>query len=270
MNPIRRPSRLGVRVPPGALNSGLVHVYKLQCRTFTFGVQMRLVIKFALAFALGVGCLSLSASPASATGAVDNSTLSAPVSAGWVVVSSSQSVGGSFVAGSSGVLDQLVFTAQTIGTPTNLTAAIYATDGAGLPIGTALASQAVDISGLPVNPSYANAAVVFLTPAHVTRGTRYSFVLTSSDSGSNAFGIKFTTTTFANISKLTKGVGAWVSTSTNPPLFATYLTPDAGATSDQGDRISIIHQALPMPSSGKCADLVDADFAWGTGHGNHG
>lgn len=39
--------------------------------------------------------------------------------------------------------------------------------------------------------------------------------------------------------------------------------PTTGAA-EQGPR-PLIHQGLPMPATGSCADVQDADYAWGTG-----
>jgi hypothetical protein len=187
----------------------------------------RPLVRVSLIAAIVAGLVLMVPPASAATETLDQSTLTGPVSDGWVVVSSTQSVGGEFTAGLSGVLSRLDVRIQRIGTPTNLTASIYRVDGSGYPTGGALATQAVNFTGIPVNPDSAIATVNFTTAARITQGVRYAFVLSSTDSGANAFGVKFTTTTFTNIAGLRTPLPGptWARDAANPPLFATYVSP---------------------------------------------
>jgi hypothetical protein len=180
---------------------------------------------------LSTALLLAAATPASAASTVDVSTLGSSVSSGWVIVSASQSAGGNFTAGLSGTLDTLEVTAQTIGTPTNLTASIYLVDGSGFPTGSALATTAVNFSGLPANPAYANLTIPFSSPASITQGTRYAFLLSSTNASGNAFGLKYTSPAVSGIRLFSGGPGSWVDMNLSP-LFATYVTTPASTVAE--------------------------------------
>jgi hypothetical protein len=63
---------------------------------------------------------------------------------------------------------------------------------------------------------------------------------------------------------------AWLYLS-GPTSIARVIFQDAGGSgNDQGSGTEAagpvpVHQGLPMPESGSCADVKDADYAWGTG-----
>lgn len=53
-----------------------------------------------------------------------------------------------------------------------------------------------------------------------------------------------------------------------PHLAAFYTestAPCFTAAGNEPAKFTVVHQALPMPASGKCADVIDADISWGTG-----
>jgi len=164
--------------------------------------------------------------PAQATETVDQSSLSGDISNGWRVVSSDQRVGASFMANLSGQFSRLDVRIQKIGSPTNLTASLYAVDGSGFPTGAALVSQAVDITEVALNPSSTVTRVSFATPPSITRGVRYVFILSSTDSGSNAFGVKFTSPSPNNMPEVyAQGSPTnWTVDVARTPLFQTYVT----------------------------------------------
>lgn len=75
-----------------------------------------------------------------------------------------------------------------------------------------------------------------------------------------------------NISSSWSSTTIWVSCSSvnngYPHLAAFYTAATAPcytANSNEPTRFTVVHQALPMPLSGKCVDVVDDDYSWGTG-----
>jgi hypothetical protein len=177
--------------------------------------------------------------PAQATETADQSSLSGDISNGWRVVSSDQRVGASFMSNLSGQFSRLDVRIQKIGSPTNLTASLYAVDGSGFPTGAALVSQAVDITDVALNPSSTVTRVSFATPPSITQGVRYVFILSSTDSGSNAFGVKFTSPSPNNMPEVyAQGSPTnWTVDAARTPLFQTYVTvaPTVSPPTSSGD-----------------------------------
>ena len=149
--------------------------------------------------------------------------------------STAATVGGSFVATSSGPLVrlevQLSVKSQT-SNPTNVTAAIYAAGVDGTPTGSPLVTQAMDFTEVPVGPDSApfplapywgRGSVNFVNPLNITSGSRYAFVLTSTDSASNALQMATTPQTITGFSLLTLPASTWQSDPSTPPAFAAYL-----------------------------------------------
>ena len=164
--------------------------------------------------------------PAQATETVDQSSLSGAISDGWRVVKNDQRVGASFMSNLSGQFSRLDVRIQKIGSPTNLTASLYAVDGSGLPTGAALASQAVNITDVALNPSSTVTRISFDTPPSITQGVRYVFILSSTDSGDNGFGFKFTSPSPNNLPEV-YALGSptnWTVDVARTPLFQTYVT----------------------------------------------
>jgi len=188
--------------------------------------------------------------PAQATETVDQSSLAGEISNGWRVVSSDQRVGASFASGLSGQFSRLDVRIQKIGSPTNLTASLYTVDGSGLPTGAALASQTVDITDVALNPSSTVTRVSFATPPSVTQGVRYVFILSSTDSGSNAFGVKFTSPSPNNLPEVyAQGSPTnWTVDVARSPLFQTYVTvaPTVSPPTSSG-YIPISVTVIPKP-----------------------
>lgn len=64
-------------------------------------------------------------------------------------------------------------------------------------------------------------------------------------------------------------VTAFSSTATGTAKFTLTMSAaadDASQSADQShDAHPVVHQALPMPESGSCTEIQDADLAWGTG-----
>jgi hypothetical protein len=187
-----------------------------------------------------VMCFSLIvAIPAQATETVDQSSLSGAISDGWRNVSSDQSVGASFTSNLSGQFSRLDVRIQKIGSGTNLTVSLYAADGSGLPTGAALVSQAVDLTDVATNPSSTVTRVSFATPPSITQGVRYVFILSSTDSGSNGFGFKFTSPSPNNLPEVyAQGSPTnWTVDVDRTPLFQTYVTvaPTVSPPTSSGD-----------------------------------
>lgn len=214
-----------------------------------------------LATAVCAFMMAATALPAAAVGTIDQDTLSAPMSSGWVVISSAQSGGANFTAGLSGSLARLDVTLRRIANPANLTLSIYAVNGSGQPTGSPLATQAVNFSGVPVDPGTATVTTIFATPTSVTQGNRYAFILSSTDSGSNAFGMKFTSTQFPGIARLSDNGSGWVS-STSPPLFATYV--DVQHADPDSVPIIPLQQFAVAPGTRaiQCAGVAPPHVAW--------
>jgi hypothetical protein len=164
--------------------------------------------------------------PAQATETVDQSSLSGAISDGWRNVSSDQSVGASFTSNLSGQFSRLDVRIQKIGSGTNLTVSLYAADGSGLPTGAALVSQAVDITDVAANPSSTVTRISFATPPSITQGVRYVFILSSTNPGSNAFAVKFTSPSPNNLPEVyAQGSPTnWTVDVARTPLFQTYVT----------------------------------------------
>jgi hypothetical protein len=224
----------------------------------------RPVVAAGIATSLMLTTLLATSPPAIAAPVLDQSTLGASVATGWVVVSSSQSVGGTFMAGQTGTLDTLEVTAQTFGSPTNLTASIYAVNGSGTPVGSALSSTAVNFSGLPANPAYATISATFTTPTSISQGSTYAWVLSSTDSSPNFFGVKYTFTTFANIALISNGSGPWATDTTVPPLFAIYVTSATPSGNGAGEPAVPLQQFTvpPHTRSEDCAARANAASLW--------
>jgi len=188
--------------------------------------------------------------PAQATETVDQSSLSGAISDGWRVVSSAQSVGASFVSNLSGQFSRLDVRIQKIGSPTNLTASLYAVDGSGFPTGAALVSQAVDLTDVATNPSSTVTRVSFATSPSITQGVRYVFILTSTDSGSNGFGFKFTSPSPNNLPEVyAQGSPLiWTVDVDRTPLFQTFVTvaPTASPPTPSAD-IPVPVVVIPKP-----------------------
>jgi hypothetical protein len=96
-------------------------------------------------------------------------------------VSSSQSIGQSFKAGLTGPLSRISVGITSQRTVTQITAAIYASNGAGNAIGSALASKTIDGTTVPTNSGGALTVFDFASPVSVTAGTKYVIVLTTPD-----------------------------------------------------------------------------------------
>jgi hypothetical protein len=96
-------------------------------------------------------------------------------------VSSSQSIGQSFKAGLTGPLSRISVGITSQRTVTQITAAIYASNGAGNAIGSALASKTIDGTTVPTTSGGALTVFDFASPVSVTAGTKYVIVLTTPD-----------------------------------------------------------------------------------------
>jgi hypothetical protein len=96
-------------------------------------------------------------------------------------LSSTSSLGQSFKAGLTGPLSRISVGIARSGTVTQITAAIYASDGAGKPTGSALASKTIVGTTVPTDTGGVLTAFDFASPISVTSGTKYVIVLTTPD-----------------------------------------------------------------------------------------
>ncbi|CAB4922394.1 unannotated protein [freshwater metagenome] len=76
-----------------------------------------------------------------------------------------------------------------------------------------------------------------------------------------------------NISSSWSSTTTWVicsSFNNGYPHLAAFFTQSTApcftpSANQAPDRFTVVHQALPMPASGKCADIIDITYTWGTG-----
>jgi len=100
---------------------------------------------------------------------------------GWnSAIVSSQAMGQSFTAGLTGPLSRISVGITRSGTVTEITAAIYASNGTGNATGSALASKTIVGTTVPTTGSVLT-AFDFASPVSVTAGTKYVIVLTTPD-----------------------------------------------------------------------------------------
>jgi len=224
----------------------------------------------AVSAAAAMVCAGIAAPAASAAPQADQSS-SGNSTRQWSL-NNSQWEGQSFTPSVSDVLSQISVKVFFDVGPGPITMKVYDTTG-GLPTGAALASQAV--TGIPTSTpnlcdSLTPTTVTFDNPATLVSGHMYAFTLEVTAGGVAA-------EVCANQQTYLRGVGI---TASPPPtwvsfqgtayqlLFTTYMGAVDRATAATPDVFTVVHQALPMPSSGSCADVADADVAYGTGiHG---
>jgi len=187
-------------------------------------------------------------------------------------VYSSQWQGQTFTPSVSDVLSQISVKLYFWNSSGPITMNVYDTSG-GLPTGAPLASQAV--TGIPNGSAAADCAnidpsmVTFASPATLLAGHLYAFTLQTSQSGYDAAACS-NPRTYAGGAGITAAPAPdWLPFGDYQLLFTTYMGAVA-PTSDPSTppKWTVVHQALPVPASGRCADLQDADVSYGTGlHG---
>jgi len=154
--------------------------------------------------------------------------------------------------------------------PGAVTMKVYDTTG-GLPAGAALATQPV--TGAPVNtPDQCDALtptmVTFDHPATLVAGHMYAFTLEVTAGGVAAEVCSNEQSYFRGVGIVASPAPTWIpfALTQYQLLFTTYMgAVDPAAAPAAPVTITVVHQALPMPASGNCGDVTDADVAFGTG-----
>ena len=95
-------------------------------------------------------------------------------------------MGQSFTAGLTGPLSRISVGITRSGTVTEITAAIYASNGTGNATGSALASKTIVGTTVPTTGSVLT-AFDFASPVSVTAGTKYVIVVTTPDNPPNYY-----------------------------------------------------------------------------------
>lgn len=230
---------------------------------------MKVLIRVtALVTALLAG--GLGAAPAFAIGAQDQTA--SGTQAGGTIINSTQSLGQTFTAGKSGLLDRVTLNLQKSGTAGVLNVAIYTVVSGSLS-GSALATQSVAETSVSAVMSTIN--VDFSSPATVIANTQYAIVVAAPNaqpynmmnpmapqgsyswsnvgdplSSETGFVSRTPWTIQANDFAFTTFVTApqqpqtitWVPTNTNSTSRATSLTPDSVATTSGDGAITYVVQ----------------------------
>ncbi|MEI8084002.1 MAG: hypothetical protein WCI74_19365 [Actinomycetes bacterium] len=186
-------------------------------------------------------------------------------------VDSSQYMGQTFTPSVSDGLSQVSVKIFYWNNSGPVTMKIYDTAG-GLPTGAPLASQLV--TGIPTAATWVDCdglspvTVTFSSPATLVSGTLYAFTLESTTSGFNSSACVNTSAYAGGNSVGSNPLPAWFAFAPRQLLFTTYMGAAAPPSDTSPTTLTVIHQGLPMPASGNCADVQDAAVAYGTGlHG---
>jgi hypothetical protein len=191
--------------------------------------------------------------PAQAASTIDQ------VSSGTVTAtinsSSGNQSGQSFTAGRSGLLTQIdIGRVARTGSIGSLTVRVFAAS-AGLPVGGVLASATLAESEVPT-PLTGTIAVRFSSPATVTAGQQYAFVLVPQSSSVQIEMIE--PGTYAGGFTVDNGPASWGPVLNSDPdfVFTTYV--DSGSTLQPAP----VLQQFGKPTTGTCAEGASESLNW--------